>query len=57
MIYSVQCNNFELEIDQNLNYKSHKIKLLVILEFVKPLFWKNGNEAMKQPNRVNAFNE
>ena len=27
------------------------------IDKMKPLFWKNGNEAMKQPNRVHAISE
>ena len=44
MIYSVQCNNFKLKIDKALKHKSHKAILLVVYEFTKPLFWKNGNK-------------
>lgn len=42
---------------KQINNKCYKTKLLVISEFVKPLFQKNGNKTMKQPNGVCALNE
>lgn len=50
-------NNLNWKQIKQLKQKSYKTKLLVVSEFVKPLFQKNENETVKQLNREHALNE